>query len=106
MDDAQRIDLREKAQMLTKAVRTDILEVLSQDTKWLTVSEIAEKVDVKLSTASKHLKMLERNGFAYMHRQGKYALYMINLKGIEDFNLTLKELFNLKGEEDAAAERH
>ena len=67
---------------LTSRIRLDIINCLRKGPK--TVSDLQEENDLEQTVVSHNLRRLERCGFVRSEKEGKFRVYSLNKKTIEN----------------------
>ena len=85
------------ARAIRSRIRRDILHILCHKEK-VSVHEIAKKLDISESSASKHLKLLYDLGFVIFEDRPPEKFYLLKIKEINDlFEVYDKIVKKLKG---------
>ena len=72
------------AKAIRARVRRDILHLLCHEER-MSVHQIAEKLDITESTASKHLTLLYNLGFLSFESKAPEKFYFLKVKEIKEF---------------------
>ena len=75
---------------MSEPTRVKILKVLwSSGSRPLTVSQVAETLELSQPAATKHLQLLLQSGLLTRTRQGPAVYYRISEQGIKDYKRTV-----------------
>ena len=77
---------------LSDQTRLQILKLIV--TKARSTRELSEIIGISDAAISKHLKLLQRNGWVTTQRASFYVLYQANPERLVDLRYALEELFN------------
>lgn len=79
---------------LASEKRQEIIIEIFMDGKTHSVTEVAERSNIALSTASTHLHVLKRAGIVVSEKIGKDVYYRGNWKYLSEIFTTLAQQFN------------
>ncbi len=86
-------ELKKTFKILGNPNRLKIIELLAQDKKEATVSEITQKIGLTQPAASQHLKILKKSEILICDKRGNNIYYKINIKTMQNKKECIDSLF-------------